>query len=126
MKVRVLVLTAILGVIPVVSFQLLSAQTGPICLHGPMESPDQQLRRRQALGKARQINSAEVVAQTQTGTYQPVELLSRVTVEPKGFVTHLAVDANGYAFSITDSLDPCGFGYFSDQTGVIYQGEALR
>jgi len=38
----------------------------------------------------------------------------------------LAVDANGYAFSIKDSTDPCGFAYFSDQSGVIYAGEYIR
>jgi hypothetical protein len=75
---------------------------------------------------ARHINSAEVVAKTQTGAYQPLENLSRVTVVAPGFVPHLAVDASGYAFSIKDSMDPCGFGFFSDQNGTIYQGEALR
>jgi hypothetical protein len=120
-------LTVILVAVLVIAFQLVSAQTAAMCLHGPAESADQQGRRRQALARARQINSAQVVAQTQTGTYQPLEQLSsRVTVDAQGFVTHLAVDANGYAFSIKDSLDPCGFGFFSDQSGVIYQGEALR
>jgi hypothetical protein len=126
MKFPLPALAAILIAAPIlVGSRLILAQT-PACLHATSESADQQARRRQALTKTRQINSAEVVAQTQTGRYQPVESLSGVTVDPQGFVTHLAVDANGYAFSIKDSLDPCGFGYFSDQTGVIYQGEALR
>jgi hypothetical protein len=127
MKIRVLILAVILIVVPVISFRFASAQTSvPGCLHGSGETAGQQVRKRQALAKARQINSAEVVAKTQTGTYQPLEQLSRITVDAQGIVAHLAVDANGYAFSIKDSLDPCGFAFFSDQSGIIYQGEALR
>ena len=97
----------------------------PACLHGPGESADQQVRRRQALATARQINSAEAAVKAQTGSYQPLERMSRV-ITAQGFVAHLAVDANGYAFSIKDSTDPCGFAYFSDQEGIIYTGEAVR
>ena len=46
--------------------------------------------------------------------------------EHSRFVVHLAVDGKGYAFSIKDSTDPCGFAFFSDQDGIIYSGEALR
>jgi len=98
----------------------------PSCLHGPDESPAEQMRRRQALVMARQINSAQVAARQQMNAYQPLPLLQRVGPPPVGFVAHLAVDQNGYAFSIKDSIDPCGFAWFSDQDGVIYNGEALR
>src|SRR4051812_37722071 len=97
----------------------------PACLHAAGESPDQQLRKRQALTLARQINTAEAAAMSQTGSYQPLERLSRVGVA-EGFIPHVAFDASGYAFSVKDSTDPCRFAFFSDQTGVIYQGEALR
>jgi hypothetical protein len=58
-------------------------------------------------------------------TYQPINTLTGVS-SPAGFVAHLAVDASGYVFSIKDSTDPCGFAFFSDQAGIIYQGEAIR
>ena len=98
----------------------------PSCLHGPSESPAEQLRRRQALRIAREINSAQVVARRQTNTYQPLSRLDHVDPPPAGFVAHVAVDQDGYAFSIKDTTDPCGFVYFSDQDGIIYNGEALR
>ena len=125
---RVYIALAIAGVVSLVALlpgrDVVAQQ--PACLHGPNESPAEQMRRRQALGMARQINSAEVVAQRQTNAYQPLAQLQRVAAAPAGFVVQVAVDPVGYVFSIKDSTDPCGFGYFSDQSGQIYNGEALR
>lgn len=99
----------------------------PVCLHGPDESAAQQVRRLQALRTARQLNTAEAAVVARTLAYQPVETLpGGAPATPEGFAVHLAVDGKGYAFSIKDSADPCGFAFFSDQDGIIYSGEALR
>jgi hypothetical protein len=52
--------------------------------------------------------------------------LQRVSAPPDGFVARVTVDQNGYALSIKDSMDPCGFAYFSDQDGTIYSAEVIR
>lgn len=98
----------------------------PACLHQAGESADQQLRRRQGITYARQINSAQASARSQAGAYQPLNALRVPQTAPPGFTAQLAVDANGYVFSIKDSTDPCGFAYFSDQDGVIFAGEYIR
>ena len=99
----------------------------PACLHGQGESAAEQARRRQGLTTARRINSAEATAFARSGGYLPLTTLPGGSpAVAEGFVAHLSVDAAGYAFSIKDSTDPCGFAFFSDQTGTIYQGEALR
>jgi hypothetical protein len=40
---------------------------------------------------------------------------------PDGFRVQLNIDGTTYAFSIKDTLDPCLFAVFSDQTGDIYE-----
>jgi hypothetical protein len=75
---------------------------------------------------ARQINIAEARAFGQLHAYQPLNLLRVPQAAPTGFTAQVAVDANGYIFSIKDTSDPCGFAYFSDQEGVIFTGEFIR
>ncbi len=116
---------ALVGSVGLVPASKVLAQQ-PACLHAAGESADQQLRRRQGLLYTRQINTAEARAFSQAPVYQPLNLLRIPPSAPEGFVAHLAVDANGYAFSIKDSTDPCGFAYFSDQDGVIFAGEYIR
>jgi hypothetical protein len=98
----------------------------PACLHGENESSDQATRRQQALRLARQINTMESRAHAQTRTYQPLQQLSLTEGVPQGFVMHLATDGTAYAFSVKDTTDACRFGYFSDQDGLIFVGQALR
>lgn len=98
----------------------------PACLHSGNEAPDQAARRRMALVVAREINSLEAVARGQSQVYQPLEQLTRTVDVPAGFVAHLATDGRRYAFSVKDTLDACHFGYFSDQDGVIFEGQAIR
>jgi len=103
----------------------ISAQQ-PACLHGQDEAAAQQARRRGALALTRQINSYEVVAQQRTQTYQSPVSLPNLMATPAGFEVHFAADGATYAFSVKDTLDPCAFAYFSDETGVIYAGQALQ
>jgi hypothetical protein len=98
----------------------------PACLHSQDESAAQQTRRRGALALTRQINSYEVVAKQRTQTYQSPASLPNLMATPAGFDVHFATDGSSYAFSVKDTLDPCAFAYFSDETGVIYTGQALQ
>ena len=102
-----------------------TAQQQPACLHGQDETPAQRDRRQQALRTARQINTYEVNGRGQAGRFQPLTAFPNI-VTPPGFAVHFATDGTTYAFSVKDTLDPCAFAYFSDETGVIYTGEPIR
>ncbi len=97
----------------------------PACLHGEDEPAAQRDRRLQALRVARQINTLEANGRNQAGGFQPLAALPGVT-SPQGFTIHFAGDAATYAFSVKDGTDPCAFAYFSDDSGLIYMGQALR
>jgi hypothetical protein len=40
---------------------------------------------------------------------------------PQGFDLRLHTDGHGYIFSLKDSLDPCRYGIFSDEGGIVYE-----
>jgi len=96
------------------------------CLHGPNESPAERDRRNAAIRLARMINTAEVTGRTNSGMpYQPLSAIRNLTV-PDRWDPRLVTDGATYAFSVKDTTDPCGFTLFSDDTGIIYVGEAMR
>ena len=43
-----------------------------------------------------------------------------------GWQIHWIANADGYAFTLTDKRDRCGFSYTSDERGVILQGVNLQ
>ena len=48
-------------------------------------------------------------------------------IEPlPGWEMHWVASADGYAFTLTDVRDRCGFSYSSDERGVILQGVTLQ
>jgi hypothetical protein len=96
------------------------------CLHGQDEAAAQRDRRVQALRLTRQINTLENAMLGQALQYQPLNAVPNVGAPPQGFAVHFATDGSSYAFSVKDTLDPCAFAYFSDETGVIYTGQALQ
>src|SRR4051812_7078131 len=105
--------------IGVVALRPLSAQQ-PSCLHAANESDAQRARKQQALRYTRMINSAEATVKAQGGSFQTLANLPRLGTTPEGFTAHIAVEPANYAFSVKDATDPCGFAYFSDETGLIY------
>jgi len=42
-----------------------------------------------------------------------------------GWRVHYIADRNGYAFSLADSRDLCGWTYFSDERGLVAEGHTL-
>jgi hypothetical protein len=93
----------------------------PGCLHGSGEASAERERRGAAIRVARMINSAEVNGRT---PFRPLYALNVPT--PEGWQARLVTDGTTYAFSVKDTTDPCGFTLFSDDSGLIYQGAALR
>ncbi len=93
----------------------------PGCLHGSSEASAERERRGEAIRVARMINSAEANGRT---PFRPLYTLNVPT--PEGWQARLVTDGTTYAFSVKDTTDPCGFTLFSDDSGLIYQGAALR
>ena len=128
------------------------AQTRP-CLHMGLESPSEVRRREDALAAARLINAAigrtarlpnqqpdyptweELGSSTSVATLRGMggpmgELARKIqwgTGEPlpRWEIHHVTGDG-AYAFSLTDTRDPCRFTYYSNETGMIIEGHALR
>jgi hypothetical protein len=107
---------------------LIAGQSANKCLHGDGESADQKARRVTALQLTREINTLEYAAQRESKRFVPLERLPLTAPIPQGFETRLLTDGTSYAFSVKDTTDSCGFGYFSDsyQDGIIYVGQGLR
>ena len=96
------------------------------CLHGDDELPDQRARRVGALTLARHVNTLQASAASKAGSYQALTSLGVSMPIPEGFRLQLTTDGASYLFSIKDSLDPCMFAYFSDQTGIILVGRVIQ
>jgi hypothetical protein len=102
------------------------ATQSPDCLHGPMETPANRVRREQAISLAQRINGAQKMARrfappAERGAYRPLDELFNLPATPAGFRVQHHTDGATYAFSIKDTLDPCRFAVFSDQDGEIYE-----
>jgi hypothetical protein len=106
------------------------------CLHEPgTETADQADRAKHAVGLARMINSAEAVYHSKFGSYGKLEeLVTGDFVKPApasgeyvaGFKLRLDVMDRAYWFSVTDTTDPCGFRYISNQDGLIFTAKPLQ
>jgi hypothetical protein len=118
-------LVGLLGLAIVIGTTRSSAQQ-PTCLHDANEQPDQAARRQRALGFTRHINTLQASAFGSSKAYQPAERLTLAQSLPAGFILRLTAADASYAFSVLDTTDPCRFGYFSDDRGVIFRGEAIR
>ena len=98
----------------------------PACLHGSNATQEQVARRASALRLTRHINTLQAAESRRSGQYQSLARLPITQGIPEGFTIHLASDGSNYAFSVKDTIDPCAFGFFSDESGRIYQGEGIR
>lgn len=132
MRARVLaVVFAILSVSPVFAQQ---------CLHGADERPEQAARRREALNASRLVNTLQA---NQPGAAQKTylrheDLAAAAAGMPPmfrlapgesivaGWQLSLDVTPRGYWFAITDTTDPCGFRYISNEQGLILTAEPIR
>ena len=106
------------------AFVVASAAGAP-CLHGPYETAAQAQRRRDALRAVRHINTAEAMGLEKARRDVPLSQVPGVPAAP-GFVLSLVSDNKGYMLAAKDGRDACGFAYFSDETGLVYEGQPLR
>ena len=124
---------------PIVSptFRTPSPNTAAQCLHGADETTEQKERRRQGIALARIINTAQARQRGSGGTFfDTATLLAQPDVARiagtsgnqliQGWRLEHVASGDGYVFSIKDTLDPCGFAFFSDAAGIIYTAEPIR
>ena len=123
------------------------------CLHTGLQNPAEVRRREDALTAARLINMAMergTRLPNQQPEYQRWEALTSSPAvaslrgmggplgdvarrmqwgseEPlPGWEIHHVTREGAYAFSLTDVRDPCGFTYYSNDTGTIVEGHPIR
>ena len=111
-------------VLAIVAFVMASGP-GAACLHGPDETAAQAQRRREALRAVRHVNTAEAMGLEKAKRYVPLSQVPGVPVPP-GFALSLVTDNKGYMLAAKDVQDACGFAYFSDETGLIYEAQPLK
>jgi hypothetical protein len=119
------ILAATIAAAALVSLRQPAAAQGPLCLHGADETPDQRARRVQAVRFVRHVNTLQA-QHARAGGYQAAEGLAFTETLPSGFALRQSSDGKTYAFSVIDATDPCRFGFFSNDGGVIHQGEVIR
>ena len=117
------------------------------CAAGTPPTPEQQARRREGVGIARLVNTAQA---NQPGARERKFLghdelpasphVRRLAEDPfvkslklapgeevlPGWELKLDVTADGYWFMVKDKSDPCGLAFISNQNGLIYTAEPLR
>jgi hypothetical protein len=122
------VATAVLSIL--VAAGAASSQTSQTkqCLHGANESRADRTRREKAVELAHDINSGQSVARRlrfrSDGGYVPLDQLRNLRATPEGFRVQFHTDGTSYSFSIKDTMDPCLYSVFSDQTGDVYEATA--
>ena len=135
---------AVLTSVVLSAAQAATPRPSQTCLHETgTETPEQQQRRRAAVGAARAINTLESrYAAANGGTYARAKDLQTLAVSTEpgqisysldpqrevvpGFKLTLDVLDKGYWFEIRDTMDPCGFRVISNQGGVIFNAHPLQ
>ena len=97
----------------------------PACLHDDRERPSDRDRREQALSLAKAVHEAEGMAAERARLYVALPQLRGLPRTPRGFELRLYTDSHGYIMSLKDSLDPCRYGIFSDEAGILYEKAPL-
>jgi Tfp pilus assembly protein PilV len=109
-------------------------------LHSAQGTSDQiasakQARRMAMITAARTINVAEIDEQMATGRFEDwktlaqSEAIQNANVQvPVKVDVRVFSDADGKRFSVVlkDTQDPCLYTIFSDETGIIFQGQVVQ
>jgi hypothetical protein len=128
-------LAGLLGVALFLPFRLVAQTFGSNqrCLHGQDEQPTDRSRREQAVRVARLINRAEGSVSFRGSLprrYLPLDdprvAYFAIPSAPEGFRLQFYTDGEGYAFSLKDTRDRCGFAVFSDQDNRIYEAVPMQ
>lgn len=126
-----------------------AAQAREGCLHTGLETRAEAQRREEALAATRMINSALPYLPNSPAGYPTWEALAQAPAvaslrgmggpagdlarkiqwgapEPlPGWRIHFVTSGEAYAFSLADVSDPCRFTYYSNDSGVIVEGQAI-
>jgi hypothetical protein len=94
------------------------------CLHGRDETAEQAKRREDALRAVRYINTAENMGLERAKRYVPLSQVPGVPAAP-GFKLSLVADNKSYMLAARDTRDTCGFAYFTDETGLVYEAQPI-
>jgi hypothetical protein len=94
---------------------------GLTCRHDEAATPADRTRRDQARALARAINAAEGRAVQSAQRYVPLNQLPGLPTTPSSFELRLYTDGSGYVVSLKDTIDPCHYGVFTDQHGLLYE-----
>jgi len=95
------------------------------CLHGNDETVEQAKRRQDALHAVRYVNTAENMGLEKAKRYVPLSQVPGVPV-PAGFKLSLVADNKTYMLVAKDTEDTCGFAYFTDETGLVYEAQPIK
>ena len=98
---------------------------GGACLHGADETAEQAQRRQAALRAVRYVNTAENMGVEKARRYVPLGQLPGVPAVD-GFKLSLVNDNKGYMLAAKDTRDACGFAYFSDESGLVYEARPIK
>jgi len=101
------------------------AAGGGACLHGRDETAEQAQRRRDALHAVRYVMTAENMGLEKANRYVPLSQVPGVPVAD-GFRLSLVSDNKTYMLAARDTHDACGFTYFTDETGLIYEAQPIQ
>jgi len=93
------------------------------CLHATAESAADRSRREQAIDYIVKVNLAESARTLAPHQYRPLKELGNLPPVPAGFDVQFHYDDRSYAVSLKDTRDACRYAIFSDQDGLIYEGE---
>jgi hypothetical protein len=115
------------------------------CLHEGAVASDQLAREREALWVMRLINTFQANSEAMQGIYLGHAQLGAtlgaarnlaqrrpdLSLKPgdavlPGWKLTLDTTEGGYWFMITDTTDPCGFSFISNQAGVILRATPIR
>lgn len=102
-----------------------SQDTQAQCLHGPDETPAEQDRRMSAFQHIRAIHWAQHNERLTPNRQWRAEIPGLMP-PPSGFASQFLVSKEGYLVSVKDRTDPCHWALFSDEAGLIYEGQPAR
>lgn len=123
---RYAVALALASIVAVAASAAHARALAPACLHGASEKAEQRSRRLAALEYAKNVNELEAAGKYQAERFYMIEDLPLLPPLPPGFKARMSNDGGSYAFSLKDTLDPCGFAYFSDEDGIVYSAMPVR
>jgi hypothetical protein len=100
------------------------AAGGGACLHDRDETAENARRRQDALRAVRYVMTAESMGIEKAKRYVPLSQVPGVPAAD-GFRLSLVNDNKTYMLAARDTRDACGFAYFTDETGLVYEGRPI-